>query len=94
MERFNTLSVFATLLVAALLNSGCTSTHDRARQVAATDMRCQPENVVVSLDSRPQVGMTRYLADGCSKQRMYVCHKLLSVYGLPVGSARCARERS
>jgi hypothetical protein len=76
------------------MSSACTSTHDLAREAAATDMRCQPENVMVSLDSRPMVGTTRYAAEGCNKQRMYVCQKVVFLYGLPVSNARCTRERT
>jgi hypothetical protein len=79
-------------MLAALLLAGCASNQTQVRERAARDLKCDSEQISVTLLERPYMGVTRYEAAGCGDARQYECRARAYSAGLPIGERSCHRE--
>jgi hypothetical protein len=88
--KTNIIAVIGTLLLGC---GACVTNKHTLEELASHDLKCAPEAVTITLESRPYVGVTRYTADGCNRHREYICDKTFWFSGIPVGNASCKRDR-
>ena len=79
-------------IVAALAIAGCASNVSQVKERGAIDLKCEPEQVSVTLLERPYMGVTRYEATGCGDTRQYECRARAYSAGVPLGERVCRRE--